>query len=75
MVQEMDHPVGGKVRVLGPAVKMSETPARLTRRSPLFGEHTAELMREVGYSDAEIQEMSAAGAVVLEAEKQGMQDD
>ena len=75
MVQEMDHPVGGKVRVLGPAVKMSETPARLTRRSPLFGEHTAELMREVGYSDAEIQEMSEAGAVVLEAQEQGPRDD
>lgn len=65
MVQEMDHPVGGKVQVLGPAVKLSETPARLTRRSPLFGEHTAELMRELGYSDAEIQELSEAGAVVL----------
>ena len=65
MVQEMDHPVGGKVRVLGPAVKLSETPARLTRRSPLFGEHTAELMRELGYSDTEIQELGEAGAVVL----------
>ena len=70
MAQEMDHPVGGKVQVLGPAVKLSETPARLTRRSPLFGEHTAELMRELGYSDAEIQELSEAGAVVLgEAEQ------
>ena len=61
MVQEMDHPVGGKVQVLGPAAKLSETPARLTRRSPLFGEHTAELMRELGYSDAEIRELSEAG--------------
>ncbi|MCE2485737.1 MAG: CoA transferase [Desulfurellaceae bacterium] len=70
MVQEMDHPVGGKIQVLGPAVKLSETPARLTRRSPLFGEHTAELMRELGYADAEIRELSEAGAVVLgEAEQ------
>ncbi len=36
MVQEMDHPVGGRVRVLGPAAKLSETPARLSRPSPLY---------------------------------------
>lgn len=65
MVQEMEHPVGGTVRVLGPAVKLSETPARLSRRSPLFGEHTAEIMRELGYAEAEIQALSRAGAVVL----------
>lgn len=65
MVQEMDHPVGGQVRVLGPAAKLSETPARLTRRSPLFGEHTAELLQEVGYTDAEIRELSEVGAVIL----------
>ncbi len=65
MVQEMEHPVGGTVRMLGPAVKLSETPARLSRRSPLFGEHTAEIMRELGYTEAEIQALSRAGAVVL----------
>ena len=65
MVQNMDHPVGGQVRVLGPAVKLSETPARLTRRSPLFGEHTAEVLQELGYTDVEIRDLGEMGAVIL----------
>ncbi len=65
MVQEMDHPEGGRVRVVGPAVKLSETPARLRRPSPRLGEHTAEVLREIGYSDAEIQDLAARGAVAL----------
>jgi formyl-CoA transferase len=65
MVQEMDHPEGGRVRVVGPAVKLSETPARLRRPSPRLGEHTAEVLREIGYPDAEIQALAASGAVAL----------
>jgi formyl-CoA transferase len=67
MVQEMGHPAGGRVRVLGPAVKLSETPARLNRPSPLYGEHTAEILREMGYADAVIQELAAAGVAILKA--------
>jgi formyl-CoA transferase len=46
MVQEIDHPVEGKVRVLGSPVRMSGTPARLRRHPPLLGEHTAEVLGE-----------------------------
>jgi formyl-CoA transferase len=65
MVQEIDHPAGGRVRVVGPAVKLSETPARITRRSPLLGEHTAEVLREAGYSDDEVRALAAAGVVAF----------
>jgi len=65
MVQEMEHPEGGRVRVVGPAVKLSETPARLRRPSPRLGEHTAEVLREIGYGDAEIEALAARGAVML----------
>ncbi|BDG61006.1 CaiB/BaiF CoA transferase family protein [Caldinitratiruptor microaerophilus] len=65
MVQEIDHPVGGRIRVLGPAVKLSETPARIRRPSPLYGEHTAEVLRELGYSDEDIRTLAEAGVVTM----------
>ncbi|HEV8716883.1 MAG TPA: CoA transferase [Candidatus Binatia bacterium] len=70
MVQEMEHPVGGRVRVLGPAAKLSETPARLSRPAPLYGEHSAEVLREAGYADAEIQQLTEAGVVIVGATSQ-----
>ncbi|TCO28403.1 formyl-CoA transferase [Kribbella steppae] len=46
MVQEVDHPVEGRVRVLGSPVRMSGTPARIRRHPPLLGEHTEEVLGE-----------------------------
>jgi formyl-CoA transferase len=46
MVQELDHPVEGRVRVLGSPVRLSGTPVRLRRHPPLLGEHTEEVLAE-----------------------------
>jgi crotonobetainyl-CoA:carnitine CoA-transferase CaiB-like acyl-CoA transferase len=54
MVIESDHPTLGRARALGSPVKMSETPPSPRGRSPLLGEHTAEVLREAGFSDEEI---------------------
>jgi crotonobetainyl-CoA:carnitine CoA-transferase CaiB-like acyl-CoA transferase len=67
MVQELAHPVGGRIRVLGPAAKLSETPARLSRPAPLYGEHSAEVLREAGYGDVEIRQLAEAGVIIVGA--------
>jgi crotonobetainyl-CoA:carnitine CoA-transferase CaiB-like acyl-CoA transferase len=54
MVVHTDHPVLGAIRTLGSAFKMSQTPVDPTRRAPLLGEHHDEVLRECGFTPAEI---------------------
>jgi crotonobetainyl-CoA:carnitine CoA-transferase CaiB-like acyl-CoA transferase len=63
MVVELDHPVEGRIRSLGIPVKLSETAGTIRRVPPGLGEHTDELLRAAGYSDTEIAELRADGAV------------
>ena len=62
-VVEVDHPARGKYLSVGNPVKLSESPSEVLR-SPLLGEHTDEILRDVlDYSDDEIEKIRTSGAV------------
>lgn len=53
----------GETELVGQPIIMSRTPSHIATPPPLAGQHTAEILAEVGYSEAEIAEMKAAGAI------------
>jgi len=62
-VVEVDHPTRGAYLTVGNPIKLSDSIADV-RRSPLLGEHTDEILRKVlGYSDKEVAEIKASGAI------------
>ncbi len=60
---DVRHPVYGTVRQVGIPVRLSETPGGVRRLSPLLGEHTDDILREVGLSPEEIQRLKGLGAL------------
>jgi formyl-CoA transferase len=62
-VVEVDQPTRGKYFSVGNAIKMSDSPSEVTR-SPLLGEHTDEILRQVlGFSDHQVAEIHDSGAL------------
>ncbi|HET7262361.1 MAG TPA: formyl-CoA transferase [Casimicrobiaceae bacterium] len=61
-VVEVDHPKRGKYLSVGCPIKLSESPADV-RRSPLLGEHTDQVLTELGYTREQIQSLRAERAV------------
>lgn len=58
-----DHPDYGPIEVLNNPIKLSKAPATITRKAPNLGEHTDELLKELGYDAKKIEALKAAGKI------------
>jgi len=63
MVTEVTHPLAGQVKTLGAPVKFHGTPGGVKRSAPLLGEHSSEVLSELGYTTKQVQEFIDSGAV------------
>jgi crotonobetainyl-CoA:carnitine CoA-transferase CaiB-like acyl-CoA transferase len=63
MVESVEHPATGVVKVLGVPVKLSDTPGAIHRPPPRLGEHTTAVLAELGLSATRIQELQQAGVI------------
>ncbi len=64
MVVEVKHSTLGPVKTLGLPLKFSQTPGKVRKGAPFYGEHTREVLDEAGYSAAAIDELVKARAIV-----------
>jgi crotonobetainyl-CoA:carnitine CoA-transferase CaiB-like acyl-CoA transferase len=63
MIREVDHPRIGTIRTLAPPIKFSETPLDLRMPAPWLGQHTVEVLREIGMEDSDIDDLFSAGTL------------
>ena len=60
---EYDHPTEGRVKTPGFPIRFSKTPSRVERGAPIAGEHTAEILEDLGYDEKKLEGLVEAGAV------------
>jgi len=65
LVASVEQPGYGPTRMLGFPVRASATPATIRRAAPLLGQHTAEILGELGLPATEIERLAEAGVVAL----------
>jgi len=63
MLVEVEHPSLGKVKQVGIAPKLSQTPGKVRTLSPLLGEHSEEVLQGLGYSQEEIESFRREGTI------------
>jgi crotonobetainyl-CoA:carnitine CoA-transferase CaiB-like acyl-CoA transferase len=64
MIREVEHPVAGKMKVVGSPINLSETPAEIRSPAPLLGEHTELVLKDIlNLTEAEIAELKKKNAI------------
>ncbi len=62
-IMELEHPKHGTIHTVRSGVNLSETPFRVSALPPELGEHTAEILRELGLSQERIEQLVKGGTV------------
>jgi crotonobetainyl-CoA:carnitine CoA-transferase CaiB-like acyl-CoA transferase len=73
LIELMEQPTLGMVRQARPAARFDGTPARIAGPAPRLGEHTDEILAEVGYADSEIEAMKSTKAAKSAGTKEHVQ--
>jgi crotonobetainyl-CoA:carnitine CoA-transferase CaiB-like acyl-CoA transferase len=63
VIWEGDHPAAGTYRQPIHPIDFEDTPAQFLRHAPMLGEHTEEILRELGFQHEEIVQMNEQGAI------------
>jgi crotonobetainyl-CoA:carnitine CoA-transferase CaiB-like acyl-CoA transferase len=63
MVVEVEHPATGKIKQLGIPIKFSDTPGQIRNVAPSIGEDTKVMLKELGYSEDDIEALRATEAI------------
>jgi crotonobetainyl-CoA:carnitine CoA-transferase CaiB-like acyl-CoA transferase len=63
MTVEIAHPLSGAVRLVASPMRLSATPVQYRRAPPLLGQHTTEVLHEMGFSAAEVEALHASGTI------------
>jgi crotonobetainyl-CoA:carnitine CoA-transferase CaiB-like acyl-CoA transferase len=64
MLVDVQHPIAGRLKVVGPPAKLSKTPGCITDAAPLLGQHTEEILRTLlPYSNEDIQNLKDEGVI------------
>ncbi len=64
MIVEVEHPIAGKLKMAGVAIKLSETPGEINSPAPILGQHNFEVLKQYfEYTDEEIETLIAEGVL------------
>jgi crotonobetainyl-CoA:carnitine CoA-transferase CaiB-like acyl-CoA transferase len=65
LIAEVEHPTEGKLKQMAPTVRLTATPGAIKSPPPQLGEHTRQVLLEIGYSDEAIAQLARDGAIGL----------
>ena len=65
MIVEVEHAVAGKIRMAGLPVKLSRNPGAVRRPPPLLGEHSAQILLEIGVGAGDIEVLFRQGVIAM----------